>query len=347
MKNEIFMKLLKEMLAIPAPSGREEKMAEFVRKQIAEIGYGTETDPAGNVLVRIAGKNADASPMIFAAHLDEISVTVTKINPDGSLQIIKSGGLLPWKTGECPVDIIGDYEPVSGLLSFGSAHGGSASGKEKITWNDVKIITGLSPEQLEKKGIRVGSSAVPKKEFRGPVIMGDENDPMVAAWTFDDRAGMIVLLQLLEELKRKNFQPQPPVIIAFTVHEEGGGHGAKCLSAREKPEIFVAVDGCPVIDPDTMKLDGRPGAWSRDRLAHYDQQLIKEFSAAAEQTGTQLQIAVYEGAASDASLVYAAGHAPRIAFIGHVRDNSHGFETARLSVFNNTLKTLLAFFDNL
>ncbi len=333
------------MLLIPSPSGREEKMSALIREKISEIGYEPETDSIGNILVRLPGKNPEECPIVFAAHLDEIGMTVKRINPDGSLQVIKSGGLLPWKIGECPVDVIGDSEPVSGLLSFGSAHGGSASGKERITWDDVKIITGLTPEQLEQKGIRIGSSAVPKNEVRGPVVMGDENDPMIAAWTFDDRAGMAVLLQLLGELKRNNFQPQNPVIIAFTVQEEAGGHGAKYLAAEENPKIFVAVDGCPIIDPDTMKLDGRPGVWSRDRLAHYDQQLVVDISAAAKQAGTQVQVAVYEGAASDASMVLDAGLVPRIAFIGHVRDNSHGFEIARLSVFNKTLKTLIAYLN--
>jgi putative aminopeptidase FrvX len=59
--------------------------------------------------------------------------------------------------------------------------------------------------------------------------------------------------------------------------------------------------------------------------------------------GTELQTAVYDGAASDASLLAYAGLAPRIACVGHVRENSHGYEVARLSVFDNLLKTLVQF----
>jgi putative aminopeptidase FrvX len=56
-----------------------------------------------------------------------------------------------------------------------------------------------------------------------------------------------------------------------------------------------------------------------------------------------LQPVAYDGAASDASLVYAAGSVQRIACFGHVRENSHGYEVARLSVFEHVVRTLVQF----
>ena len=57
--------------------------------------------------------------------------------------------------------------------------------------------------------------------------------------------------------------------------------------------------------------------------------------------GVDLQRAVYTSPWSDASAVYDAGGAPGVALFGHVRDNSHGLEVARLSVFDNVLKVLV------
>ncbi len=90
-------------------------------------------------------------------------------------------------------------------------------------------------------------------------------------------------------------------------------------------------------------LDGRPGIWSKDKITHFDQRLIDAFCGAAVEAGTQLQVAVYDGAASDASEVYRVGAAERVATVGHVRRNSHGYEVARLSVFDNLLATLVRF----
>ena len=334
--------LLEALLAVPSPSGWEREIAALVQQKLRELAYEMELDDAGNVLVRLDGRHPFAPLTIFASHLDEIGIVVSSVEADGSLRVRPSGGLLPWKLGESPVQIRGDRETITGILSFGSTHGGDL-GDKPITWEEVQILTGLSSAQLQEKGIRVGSPGVPTKERRGPYLLGDKADPLLAAWTFDDRAGVMTLLRLLHRLKKENIQPHQPTIIAFVTSEEIGGHGAKNLARREQPAVFIAVDGAPIPAGVPLQIDGRPAAWSKDRLANYDQGLINHFRKAAQIAGTELQTAVYEGAASDASLLAYAGLVPRIACIGHVRENSHGFEVARLSVFDNVLNTLVEF----
>jgi putative aminopeptidase FrvX len=179
--------------------------------------------------------------------------------------------------------------------------------------------------------------------MRGPFLFGDAVDPLLAAWTLDDRAGVLTLLRLLQAMKREAIQPYHPNIFAFVTSEEIGGHGAKNLARREQPQVLIAVDGAPIPAGVHLQLDGRPAAWSKHRLAVYDQSLLQQFRQAAKTAGTELQTAVYDGAASDASLLAYAGLAPRIACVGHVRENSHGYEVARLSVFDNVLHMLLEF----
>lgn len=340
-----FLSTLNELLAIPSPPGREEKMAAFIRTQLDSLGYKHETDPAGNVFVRMAAKNSSGALTILAAHMDEIAMVVTAITPDGDLKVTNSGGLVPSKIGERMVEIVTDHDTnVIGCFSMGSTHTAEArSGQWSPSWGDVCIKTGLTPVELKAAGVRVGSSAVPIKDGRGAYCFGSKNEPMCAAWTFDDRAGMAHLLIVLEEVKNAGVVPENPLMIAFTVHEEGGCHGAKTLAFREKPEIFIAVDGCPVLAADGLKLDGRPGVWSKDTFCNYDQGLIKDLMSAAQRANTEVQVAVYTSASSDASSVYNAGLAPRVGFVGHVRTNSHGFEVARLSVFSNAVKTIVEY----
>ena len=336
------LELLTDLLAVPAPSGREEQIAAIICEKLDALGYAHETDPAGNVMVRLVGQHADAGLMVLAAHMDEIGMVVTHIESDGSLRVARSGGLIPYKIGECPVEIVGDGDTLTGLLSMGSTH---APGAETRCpgWDDVRIITGLSPDALASAGVRPGSTAVPARFLCGPITFGDPSDPLVAAWTFDDRMGIVALLRLLESLKRDKITPARPTLVAFTVHEEGGAHGAKVLAHRETPEVFIAVDGCPMPPGSPLVLDGRPATWSKDQVTHFDQRLVQALCQAARDAGTELQTVVYERAMSDASAVYDCGAAPRVATIGHVRDNSHGYEVARLSVFDNLLHTLVQF----
>lgn len=342
MSVESALELFTQLLAAPSPSGREEGVAHIIRSKLDEIGVAHETDGAGNVLVRLAGQQSDGPLICYAAHMDEIGMVVTAIAPNGDLLVDRSGGLFPWKLGEGPVEVMGDSGSIVGIASMGSTHTPNAA-SQSVQWSDVRIITGLSPAQLADAGIRPGSTAVPTRERCGPVVFGDSTDPLVGAWTFDDRMGVVALLRLLQTLKANGTTPLYPSLVAFTVHEEGGGHGAKILAATEVPDIFVSIDGSPIPPDVPLSLDGRPGVWSKDRLAHYDQRLVRAFCESAVAAGTEAQPVVFAQAASDASLVYAAGGVHRAACFGHVRENSHGYEVARLSGFDRVLDTLIHF----
>lgn len=336
------LELFTELLAVPSPPGGEHRMATRVSELITAAGYDFERDGAGNVTVDVPGRDAGKGRMVLASHMDELAMVVTGIDDKGDLRVTRSGGLFPSKLGEGPVDILGEKTTVQGVFSIGSMHRKDAADLV-IGWDDAWIITGLSCDDLKNAGIYVGTAAVPSRDARGPVFFGDESDPLVGAWTFDDRMGVATLIRLLEEMKRSKVVPDGPLTVAFTVHEEGGCHGAKNVARYLGPEIFIAVDGCPMPPGTELVLDGKPGVWCKDSLTVFDPALIQELCAAAERSGTELQRAVFDAAASDASAVYAAGFADRVATVGHVRENSHGYEVSRLSVFENLFGTLLAF----
>jgi putative aminopeptidase FrvX len=155
------------------------------------------------------------------------------------------------------------------------------------------------------------------------------------------------LLQALEALKEEGRTPRSPTIVAFTVEEEIGCLGAKVLAQRERPDVFVAIDGSPLVPECPVELDGRPGIRSRDRVATYDQDLLREICRISSDVGVDLQPVVYSGAASDASLVYSIGASPRVACLGYVRASSHGFEATPLVTLDHTLAVIQALLSQL
>ena len=178
---------------------------------------------------------------------------------------------------------------------------------------------------------------------RGPVVFGDPNDPLVAAWTFDDRVGVALVLRVLRRLVQAGERPARPTWLAFTMHEEGGCHGAKNLARRLAPEIFIAVDGAPLPTPSGGTLDGGPGVWAKDSKTFCDPRLVRGFQAAADRAGVPLQTLLIEGAYSDASSVYDAGFVERVVTFGHVRENGHGFEISQRRNFDQTEAVLWEF----
>ena len=346
------VRLLADLLTIPSPSGREEQMADAVMLHISDLGHRPQKDLQGNVWVELEGTDPATGQVALASHTDELAMVVTVIEPDGSLRVDRSGGLHPWKLGEGPVEIVCDGpDTVPAHLSFGSGHTQDpadpitqfATGARGITWPHTRLITGLSPDQLSKLGVRVGATAVPAASMRGPNLLGPEDDPLISAWILDNRGGTLTLLRLLERIGAEGLKPTRTTCLCFMVQEECGLIGARGWAARNQTEIFIAVDSSPMPKNIDLTLDGRPAAWSKDSSLHFDQTIIADFARSATKAGTDLQFAVYDRAASDASGVLQSGLAPRCATIGYPRENSHGYEVARLSVFDNLTNTLFEY----
>ena len=335
------LELFTRLLDIPAPSGHEKAMAEFLADWLREEGYVPEIDPAGNLLVRLAGRNPQGPLCCIAAHTDEIAMTVRKIEPDGSLRVTRSGGLFAWKLGETPVDIVGRRETIRGVVSFGSGHS-RIDAEQGANWSRARILTGLDRQVLEDHEISPGAPVVPVREMRGPFLFGSDKAPWVAAWSFDNRLAVAVLLLALRRIRAEEMRPESPMIVAFTVQEEVGCHGAKILAVRERPEIFVAVDGSPLVPESPLALDGSPGIRTKDRSAVYDPRLVDEICRLSSAAGVEMQTVVYDGASSDASQVFAAGASPRAACFGYVRESSHGYEATPLATFDRLLDATTA-----
>lgn len=340
------LKLFSELLDIPSPSGHEGRMAEALRAKLQAMGFQPEIDAAGNVILRLAGQDPARPAVCYAAHMDEIGMTVTQVCSDGSLKVERLGGLIPWKIGETAVSILGDGDEVTGILSMGSGHSRKVV-EAGASWETAKIITGRSPGTLADHGIRVGAAVVPVRDVRGPFVFGDETAPWVGAWTFDNRLAIVSCLEALTAMQQQGVKPHSSLTLVFTVEEEIGCLGAKVFAAREKPEIFVAIDGSPLVPECPIAIDGRPAIRSRDRVATYDQELLREICQLSSEAGVELQPVVYSGAASDASLVYSVGASPRVACLGYVRDSSHGFEVTPLKTFDCLTTTLIALFSQL
>jgi putative aminopeptidase FrvX len=355
-EDHLCLELLRDLLRIPSPSGREERMAAFISARIEALGLVACADPQGNVWATVAGRDPGLGHVALASHMDEIAMVITSVEPDGRLRVARSGGLHPWKLGEGPVQILADRDgDVLAHLSFGSGHTNDPadpitqilSGSRGLTWSDCHLITGLTPEQLAALGVRVGSCAVPVPAHRGPHLLGPEDDPLVSAWILDDRGGVVTLLRLLERITSAGLQPARTVHCCFTVQEEGGLLGARGWAQRNPVEVFIAVDSSPVPKGCGLTVDGRPAAWSKDSGAHFDQGLLQEMAEAARRAGTELQYAVYTAAASDATGVLESGLAPRALTVGYPRYDSHGYEVCRLSVFRQLTATLLCYLEEL
>jgi putative aminopeptidase FrvX len=340
--NNETLKIFTDLLSVPSPTGREELIAAKIMEYAKKFGYEPELDYTGNVLVRVKGNGKSKHVTMTASHIDEIGLVITNIEKDGKLKIHKLGGMLPWKIGERPVMILTDKRDyVTGIVSFGSGH--SMVGMNTVDWNMVRLETGLSVEQLKERGVRVGSVAVPIREHVGPIVFGDEKDPMIGAWTYDDRMGCAFQLSILKAMKEDGVVPNCDWLFAFVKQEEVKGNGIKPLTFTEKPDVLITIDGGAIFHGSDMTLDGGCGMLTKDKLADYSFDVILAIQEAAKAVGQELQYGVTEAAYTDASLALQAGTVKRIGHFGYTKANSHGFELMKASMLKQYFELFYSF----
>ncbi len=303
--------LLRSLVALPGPPGQEDLVRDFLDARCWEMGYAPETDPKGNLIVKLGSE----PKIVVTAHMDEIALMVTQVLTDGSLSVSPMGGLSPWKLGEGLVTILAD-EPLNGALGFGSVHtedGGARSvqAKDNLSWELAEVATGLSAEAVVEAGVAPGTRVVSaQREVH-------EIGELIASRFLDDRADCVSWLLALSELKGKDL----PVWFAATVSEEVGGEGAQYLMHKVQPDICIALELGPNVPDAPVDLDSTPTLWVSDSYA-----AMKPSDVALVRSLGAVQLQALSRGGSDASCAASRGLCARPITLGLPMENSHGFE---------------------
>jgi len=222
--------LIKNLTEIWGPSGREDKVREFIQAEIEGLVDDVRVDVMGNLIARKPGTAPGAPRIMLAAHMDEIGFIVSYIDEKGFLRFNTIGGIRP-------------HVLVGERVLFADGRVG-VFGVEKVDKPD---------EVLKMDKIYIDIGAVDKADAEARVQVGDMGTyqrPFVdlgqrlMANNFDDRIGCAVLVQVLKEL---SVCPND-VYFVFTVQEEVGLRGARTSAYGIDPDIGIAVDICTTGD---------------------------------------------------------------------------------------------------
>lgn len=200
--------LLQELLWAYGPCGQEDAVREVCARELQPVVDDMWTDGAGNLIGYIGTDDnraatsdhrhrSTATPgpgaaTLIMAHLDELSMLVKRIEPDGSLHLTQLGIMYPGNFGLGPVAVLGDHETFTAVLTLGSEHTTKESpriwetkpdqGDKALDWQHVYVFTGRSPEQLAAAGVHPGTRICVERSKRTLVDVGD----YVGSYFLDD-----------------------------------------------------------------------------------------------------------------------------------------------------------------
>ena len=331
---------IEELVMHHSPSGFEGEIDQLLMSRFAQLGVEAWLDAAGNAIAFIPGRDSNKA-IAITAHKDEIGAIVKTIGTEGRIEVRKLGGSFPWVYGEGVVDLLGDNQTISGILSFGSRHVSHESPQKAlqeekpVSWENAWIETKCTVEELEDAGIRPGTRMVVGKHRKQPIRLKD----YIASYTLDNKASVAILLALAEHLKT----PAVNTYLVASAKEEVGAIGALYFTQNQRLEALIALEICPLADEYPIKDGIAPVLLSQDSYGIYDENLNSQLRQVAKDTNIPLQLAILGKFGSDASIAMKFGHVARAACLAFPTQNTHGYEIAHLGAIANCIHLLNAF----
>jgi putative aminopeptidase FrvX len=242
--------LLRRLIEAPGIPGREEAVRAIVHGCLSELCTEISIDRLGNLTARLAG----AGPrLVLDAHMDEVGLMVQHVDEAGFLRVVTVGGLDPRVLYGQPV-IVWGVETLPGVIGAIPPHllGKDESQKDRVVpIEDLFVDLGLPAAEVADL-VRVGDPVT----F---AVNWVENRSSVQAKALDDRVGLFVMMEALQQVSR----PRCDLYVVASVQEEAGLRGVGPVARRIDPDLVVALEGTVAND-----LPGVPPQRVFARLGH-------------------------------------------------------------------------------
>lgn len=246
------IELLKQLVALPTPSGFEYPGMELLGKSLRQAGVqDIQIDRHGN-LTSVLNKGAPLRVML-EGHCDEIGFMVQHIDDNGFLYMCPLGGVTIPTVASERIVIRGKNGPVYGVFGVRPPHLMTQEERKKV-----------APENLQKIAVDIGAKnkedALQYVELGSPAVIDSGWHQLannrVACRGFDNRVGAFIVTETARRLAS-----QPLNVALYTVasvQEEVGLIGGYTTAHDIQPHIGICVDVTHASDatPDDRKAVG-------------------------------------------------------------------------------------------
>ena len=231
--------LLLKLCTIPAVSGREEKLTEFILSEI-EGFCDARVDRNGNIICFKKGKKPAVKKVVLDAHTDEVGIIATSVTSDGFVKFAIVGGI---EEAVMLCRSVTFENGVRGVIGMKPVHLSSADERKKYPDKDsLYIDIGAASKEEAEALVSLGDTAVFDSE---PTLMGD----CLKARAIDDRAGVAVIISLLKQEAEYDFYA------TFTVQEEVGTRGAQTAAFALSPDVAITLEATTAADLEGVSED--------------------------------------------------------------------------------------------
>lgn len=337
--------LLKELVETPGVSGNESEIREFIQEQVEDHADSVETDRMGNLIAR---KGSGDKTLMIATHMDQIGLTVKRIDDEGFIQFSKVGGVTTQSLMNQRVTIHTEEGGVKGVIGMKPPHLMDREERDKLPEKEQLFVDigAEDGENVEEVGVKVGDYIT---FDRGAEELQDD---FVTGMAMDNRVGCLVGIEAL-----KRFDEDYELAVVFSTQEEVGLKGAKTSAFKIDPDVALAVDvsiagDVPGVDPQESDLEIGEGVeitmmQSEGRGLITPETVRNWLLETAEDEEHEHQRGVWEGGATDAAKINLVREGVPTGSIGVPLRNMHSAtEVVKVSDIEDTVDFLEDSFKN-
>ncbi|MGE5484108.1 MAG: M42 family metallopeptidase [Ignavibacteriales bacterium] len=225
-----FLGRLSALVGLP---GHEAGVSAAVSEAFGALCDEVKLDRLGNCIALKRGDGEGTRPKVmFAAHMDEIGLIVTRIEEGGFLRFTNLGGVDPRILPGSEVVVHG-RDCLPGIVGVKPPHIlRPEEFSEAAKMEDMYIDCGL-PGAVIRERVNAGDVVSLSSGFSK---LGD----LACGKSMDDRAGVAVLYDCLGRLK--HMRHVADVYAVATVQEEAGLRGAMVSTFGVTPDVGIAID---------------------------------------------------------------------------------------------------------
>lgn len=338
MNKKYVLNFAEQLLSMDSPTGYTKHAIDFVRAEAEKLGFETEKNQKGNLLIHIKGKSSDKT-IGFCAHCDTLGLMVRSIQADGTLAVTKLGGpIMPTLDGEYCRIITRENKVYTGtILSKSPAvhvYPDASSRKRDADEMFVRI------DEVVKNKADVEALGICNGDFIAidPKVQITESG-FIKSRFLDDKISVSALIGVLQHLTENEITPEYDLIFMMSTYEEVGhgmAHIPSCITE------LIAVDmGCIGLDLACTEQD--VSICAKDSSGPYDYDMTTNLIHLAKQNKLNYAVDIYPMYGSDVSAALKGGNNIRGALIGPGVHASHGMERTHYDGVENTMKLILAY----
>lgn len=337
--------LLKELVETPGVSGSESEIREFIREKVEDHADSVETDKMGNLIAR---KGDGEKTLMMATHMDQIGLTIKRVEEEGYLRFSKVGGVTTQSLMNQRVTIHTEEGELSGVIGMKPPHLMDKEERDKLPEQEQLFIdVGAKDEEaVEESGVKIGDYVTFDRESEELL------DDYVTSMAMDNRVGCLVGIEAV-----KRFEEDYELAVVFSTQEEVGLKGAKTSAFKIDPDVALAVDvsiagDVPGVEPQESDLEIGEGVeitmmQSEGRGLITPETVRNWLLETAEEEDHDHQRGVWEGGATDAAKINLVREGIPTGSVGVPLRNMHSAtEIVKVSDIEDTVEFLEDSFRN-